>query len=224
MKLIVAWPMGEEGLPGRTVADHFVIVQRCTTLGIPLLPLVGYVDENRNQALIKARQAGATHVLMLDADHRHPPEVLDLVKWTRGSEGRRRMVVAGLNAQRHGNHRPMFGNITEDGRRVPIERWNTTLVKCDWVATCAMLVDLRVMDLWPAPWFWFSYKGSDWYGSDLRWQTEDINFCTKLHEHGVPVYVDTTIQSPHKSEKWVTPDDWNEDRDDEHSGIDKQDE
>lgn len=205
MKLIVAFPLGESGWPGRCVPYHIQIVQRCTALGIPILPTIGYVDENRNQSMIMARNAGATHVLMLDADHRHPPDIVDtLVKWMRDG----RMVVAGLNFQRGGHHRPLFGIITEDGRREPITEWSQRLVKCDWVATCAMLINLKVMDLWPAPWFWFSYKGTDHYGADLKWVGEDINFCTKLHEHGVPVYVDTQCQSPHKALAWADEDYW----------------
>jgi len=207
MKLLVTWPLAAkgDGWPSQCVPYHLALHEWCVKHDVPAMTLRGYLDENRNQALLLAQQMDCTHVAMLDGDHQHPPETLERL-WQHAQDDPTRMVVAGVAPQAEGIHRPMFGIISgppDKPRRTPITQWGVgQLVSCDWTAVCAAIISVKVMQLWPKPWFWFSYDKAG------RWTTEDINFCDGLWRHEEPVYVDTGLVLPHRSEHYVGLEDW----------------
>jgi hypothetical protein len=202
VKLIVTWPVGGKGAdwPNLAIPYHLAVHEWCVKHDVPCMIIPGYLDENRNKALLLGRQEGATHVAMLDGDHQHMPDTIARL-WQHILDDPSRMVVAGLNVQGGGVNRPMFGIHTKS-RRLAMSEWHTPLVKCDWTCLCASIISVKVMDLWPHPWFWYDYDERG------RWTTEDINFCDKLYEHHVPVYVDTTLVAPHRTEVWADVDTW----------------
>lgn len=202
MKLLVTWPLGAKGAdwPNACVPYHLAIHEWCVRHDVPTMVLRGYLDENRNQALLLARREGFTHVAMLDGDHKHPPDTIERL-WQHVQDDPKRMVVAGLNYQSAGINRPMIG-VYAGGKRQTITRWETPLITVGWAALCACIVSVNVMDMWKAPWFWFSYDRKQ------RWTTEDINFCDKLHERGVTITVDTTLVAPHRTEMYADAGTW----------------
>ena len=197
MKLLVTWPVGAKGAdwPNACIPYHLAIYEWCVRHDVDRMVMTGYLDENRNQALLQARHLGYTHVAMLDGDHKHPPDTIERL-WGHVLDDPRRWVVAGLNMQSGGINRPMIG-VHANGKRRTITKWETPLVTVTWAALCACIINVEVVNLWPQPWFWFSYDKRG------RWTTEDINFCDKLHERGKTITVDTTLVSPHRYEAYA---------------------
>jgi len=201
-RLLVTWPLGAKGAdwPNACVPYHLAIHEWCVRHDVPSMVIRGYIDVCRNNALLLARQEGFTHVAMLDGDHKHPPDTIERL-WRLVEDDPKRLVVAGLNMQSAGINRPMFG-VHANGKRLPITRWEAPLATVTWAALCACIINVKVMDLWPKPWFWFDYD------SKGRWTTEDINFCDGLHEHGETITVDTMLVSPHRYETYADLETW----------------
>ncbi len=61
------------------------------------------------------------------------------------------------------------------------------LMQVDAIGTGFVLIDCKVFDRLEAPWFHGAISAG-----------EDIHFCWKLHQAGIPVYCDTSVKTLHK--------------------------
>jgi hypothetical protein len=139
-----------------------------------------------------------THVLMLDADHRHPHDIVErLSRWV--IEDPSRQVVAGLAFRRGAPFDPCMYMEADNGQVYVPDEWQG-LLRVDLAGTAAMMISREVFERIPRPWFAFDYSGA----AKREYPGEDMWFCRRCKEHGIPIWVDTTTVSPHLIENWVT--------------------
>lgn len=145
------------------------------------------------------RETQFTHVLMLDADHRHPQTIVErLSKWV--EQDPEKLVVAGLAFRRGRPFDPCMYMEADDGSGVFVpSEWARGLVPVDLVGTAAILISRKVFERLPRPWFAYDYSGA----AQGWWPGEDIWFCRACKAAGIQIYVDTTTVSPHMFESWV---------------------
>lgn len=152
----------------------------------------GAMDYWRTRACIKAIENGATHILMLDADHKHgPPDLVERLL------AHRKPVVATLNFAR-GSGKPCA--IDRNGKALEP---NTGLQEAYGMGTGAMLIELDAIKDLPQPWFFMAYGVHENIGLD-EWPGEDGGFCILCRLHKIPLYCDTDLNSPHADRQlWV---------------------
>jgi len=157
----------------------------------------GRTDQSRNMAAIGLLQNPEyTHILMMDADHKHDPDMLQkLCRWPMLDPEIR--VVGGLNFQRRAPYAPAFHAIDEDGARIIPMNWPDTLFTVDVLGAGSILIHRSVFTQIEPPWFTYSYDG---FWQNL-WPGEDVGFSKKCKEAGIKMYVDPDCRSPHISEE-----------------------
>ena len=189
-RILVGLPMGQGGCPPETFMNFIQLAYN----GHRILKVEGRVDVNRNRLMFKSREEGYTHVLMLDIDHCHPPDIVKrLARWV--IHDPTKLVVAGRNFRRSEPYDPQVYDINDEDKLSHILEWEGDLIQVKVVGASAMLIDLRVMDIIPAPWFWNDYSSA----AEGRFPGEDIGFCKKCLEYGVKVWCDMTAVSPHRT-------------------------
>lgn len=154
-------------------------------------------DLQRNKLAEHLLSTDYTHLLMLDADHRHPDNIVErLSRWVERDPSR--LVVAGLAFRRGQPYDPQ-AYIMRDGKPMQPAEFKPGLAKVDFVGTAAMLINRVVFERLPKPWFAFDYRGAN----AGTWPGEDIWFCTSCMEAGIQVYCDMSCVSPHLAEAWI---------------------
>lgn len=151
----------------------------------------GAMDYWRTRACLKAIEKGATHILMLDADHKHgPPDLVErLLKHNVP-------VVGSLNYARC-NGKPCCVR-----KSSPVEA-GTGLQKVDALGTGSLLIHLDSIKGLPQPWFFMAYGVHDDLGVDV-WPGEDGGFSILCNMHGIPLHIDTDVTSPHANgTNWI---------------------
>lgn len=160
-------------------------------------------DLQRNKLAEHLLSTDYTHLLMLDADHRHPHDIVErLMRWVVRDPTRE--VVAGLAFRRGQPYDPQAYVLREDGgdggsRLYQPSEIRKGLVRVDYVGSAALLVSRDVYLRLPRPWFALDYRRA----SEGQWPGEDIWFCNLCREAGIGVWVDTTCISPHLAESWI---------------------
>ena len=194
-----------------TLFDLIAIAQR----GHPFIRTqYARTDLQRNKLAEHLLQTDFTHVLMLDADHRYPPDIVErLTRWVRpklttddrrpttaANDGAERLVVAGLAFRRCEPYDPNVYLVDRERHELlqPAE-WGKGLMPVDIAGTAAMLISRTVFERLPKPWFAMDYSGA----ADGKWPGEDIWFCERCREAGIRIWVDTTTICPHLREGWV---------------------
>lgn len=161
--------------------------------GLPIMQIsYGRTDLVRNRAAMLLLQSDFTHVLMLDADHQHPPHVTQLLaRWV--LDDPTRLVVGGLNFRRGEPYDPCAYLRGEDGLLYPPSEWQRGLVEVDAIGTGSLLIAREAFERIEPPWFFNDYS----MVMEDRWPGEDIGFSKKCNEAGIKLWVDTTTTSPH---------------------------
>jgi hypothetical protein len=146
------------------------------------------LDNARTIAAERAIENGATHILYLDADHIHPPDIVrDLL--THDVD-----VVGGLNYTRA--RRPAALAVDQK----PLEK-NTGLIECLAVGTGSLLVKCSVFERLQWPWFYYDYRNAKPGG---MFEGEDTGFCRRCEEAGIKLWCDTETTSPHlDTDAWI---------------------
>lgn len=162
--------------------------------GFPFIKMYyGRTDLVRNKMAEQVLKAGNyTHLLMLDADHIHPPHIVArLAGWViKYPEVK---VVGGLNFRRGEPYDPCAFILGEDGQYYPPVSWEQGLVKVDALGTGSILIAKEVFEAGPPPWFYNDYSKC----SQDVWPGEDMGFADYCRQHGFDQWVDTTLNSPH---------------------------
>jgi len=166
----------------------------------------GRIDVVRNKLVIKLLQSQQfTHLLMLDVDHVHPPDIIErLAKWVLLDPDIR--VVSGLNYRRGAPFDPVCRVYGPEGspfrKRMMMLEWEQGLIRVDEVGGGSLLVHRSVFEQLEPPWF-FNIYDEVWENS---WPGEDMGFSRKCQEAGIAMYVDSTTTSPHCTEGLITED------------------
>ncbi len=183
---------------------------RIAAMGVPMLDAGDTrVDLARNKGAIALLRSNYTHLLMLDADHAHPRDIVQkLSRWVmRDPEGC--LVVGGWNAKRSYPHEPCAWFEDDDGVLVsPYEYSGKGLTEVDVIGTGSLLISRKVFERIEPPWFAFKYDAVDVWRD--YWRGEDIYSSQLCRKNGIKVYLDTSVKSPHVVETTVTVDDYAE--------------
>lgn len=146
----------------------------------------GIVDQSRNAIAQKALDVGMSHVLFLDDDHTHPPDLFFRLF------SHNKDVVGALGFRRIEPFSPcVFSWTTCDktGNLKVRERPDlikTGLQKVDAIGFGAVLIKMSVFQqLGPPPWWKFGEVG------------EDLHFCSLCAEKGIEIWCDTDVIVPH---------------------------
>lgn len=160
----------------------------------------GRTDATRNFCATKLLMSDYTHLLMLDIDHIHPYDIVQkFAKWTLLRPDVE--VISGLNFRRGKPFDPVMGYLSDSGDRPVVTTWGRGLVgPVDEIGAASLFVSRSVFERMEPPWFFNMYHDV-WRNN---WPGEDIGFSTKCKEYGIPIYVDTTITSPHVTTALIT--------------------
>jgi DNA-binding CsgD family transcriptional regulator len=144
-------------------------------------------------------------LVMLDADHEHPGDIVTHLARNPVECG----VVLALCFSRHEPYNPVAYYFGEDGRPRALAQWDEGTVEVDAVGGGALLIRRWVFDQLEAkgvkvPFFRWNYTDGVYRSTT----GEDFYFSTTCTAHGVKVYVDTTVVTPHLGKRLIKGDEW----------------
>lgn len=154
----------------------------------------GRTDYARNMAANTLLNSDFTHILMLDADHVHPPDIIQRLA-AHIIKRPEIQIVGGLNFKRAAPYDPCcFVKIPgeDDSYGFPHE-WDAGLIRVDLLGTGSILIAREVFETIDEPYFFYDYSKVD----DGFYPSEDVAFSKKCDEAGIVMYVDTQTTSPH---------------------------
>lgn len=172
------------------VFDNFMMI---AATGVALVRVnYGRTDVVRNRMAMGLLESNYTHLLMLDADHEHPVDIVQrLARWVMMDS--KVQVVGGLNFKRSSPYEPCAFLYGEDGSIYQPAEWEKGLIEVDALGTGSIMIAREVFEEIQPPWFYNLYD-EVWMDS---WPGEDIGFSKKCREAGIKMWVDTTTTSPH---------------------------
>lgn len=136
---------------------------------------------------------GYTHLLMLDSDHVHPPDIVQrLARWFVAYPDLVQ-VVGGLNFRRGEPYDPCAFVDPGDGQFHRLAEWGEGAVQVDALGTGSIMIAKSVFERLPEEQGWFDYQ----YPDHNQWPGTDMTFSARCREAGIALWVDTTTTSPH---------------------------
>jgi hypothetical protein len=177
----------------------------------------GLLSRTRNmQAAAFLDSTDAAWLLMIDSDELLSADVFDML--TGAAHDKSHPVVAGLyfgafpSAGPYPQPVPVAYDF-KDGSFVPISSIEPRgLRRVDGVGTGCLLIHRSVLESMRAEsepglrnWCWFA----DGPTGDDRWISEDLTFCRRLMDRGVPVHVHTGAVLPHRKQHWESDQTYN---------------
>lgn len=186
MKIILAVPME------RTLDQHaFFGFLRIAVQGWPFAELPYTRNDIARFRFVQHLLANDdfTHLLMLDSDHRHPPDIVQrLARWMMVYPEIE--IVGGLNFRRGEPYDPC-AFIWDNGFYRRLAQWQQGCLAVDALGTGSILISRKVFERMPPPWFEYHYEDLDGFPGT------DMTFARHCAEAGIKQYVDTTTTSPH---------------------------
>lgn len=183
--VFIGIPTGRNGwLPEFTMSLIDVLGhQMGEALGCASEPVVkwGYyrssaLPQNRHNLVRMAQKADASHILFLDDDMTFPPNTLE-----RLLAANKPIVSTNCTTRTV----PVITTAIKDDKRIMSEG-RSGLEEVDQVGMAVMLINLKVFDRIPLPWFKF-----DWDEEyPETYCSEDIYFCRKANQAGFRVWID----------------------------------
>lgn len=204
----------------RSVGQHAVgamldVAQVAGIVGAVRIPMqYQRVDMARNnivKVFLKHSKSEDDVVIMLDADHTHPNDIIPrLAKQVDATHE----VVAALAFRRSKPHDPVMYRAVKtggekDGSDIPTS-FSGKLERCDITGTGAIAIRRSVftkLDQAGHPWPYFRFTYKDGL-SEVIQRTEDWNFGLDCMDAGVPHWVDTGLITPHITEHLITERNW----------------
>jgi len=163
-------------------------------------------DVARNQIVkefLSPANSVFTHLLMLDMDHVHPPDIVERLA-RHVEQDPSKLVIGGLNFKRTAPFEPCFFLRAGDGQYFTLTDWRPGLLKVDILGTGSILIAREVFSRIKPPWFSYSYKADmsldNW---PEAWPGVDVTFSKFCTVAGIDMWVDTTTTSPHITESLV---------------------
>jgi glycosyltransferase involved in cell wall biosynthesis len=182
------------------VHPGFVQAEFCASLCDTLraFPSVGLLPEEaqagmlhlaRNRAVKKFLRTGADVLVFIDSDVQWTPDDLARLLDTPHA------VTGGIIGHPITSTEAGAAIYDDNMKPLPVSRDHYQRVFCFGIAFSAITRDVfdAMADRYDGPAPWFAY--TDWHG---RLPSEDVVFCQRLADMGVPVMVDTTIRVGHK--------------------------
>ena len=147
-----------------------------------------YIQENRTSMVKTAIREHCEKIFFLDADMVVEENVVNKLL-----EQNKPVIGAAYNMRGF----PLVSNVKiadENGKITAFEAQDMPKVPFETygVPTGCMLIDIPTVQKIPQPWFDLTWKEDGFLDHG-----EDIYFCKKLRENGVPVWCDPTIQIGH---------------------------
>jgi len=148
------------------------------------------IDDKRNACVEAFLETDLTHLLFWDSDTIASLAALDRLLKTD------KPVIGGVVYRKGGEFAPVFGDYDPAQRlfRVPTPFQYNEIRKVDICGTGFILIKREVFEKLERPWFQCYEKGNAW---------EDIYFCLKCKEAGIPVYVDTGLHCGHIADNFI---------------------
>lgn len=146
---------------------------------------------SRNTLVERSLERGSEWMLFLDDDHTFPPTLLLQLL------SREQPVVASLYLQRTDPFLPIANGTKTDGLYTPIDLSQYEghgLVPIVGAGTGGMLIRSEVFHQLEPPWFLHTTK-----------QSEDLYFCDRCIEAGIPIFVDLDAPLGHIAANNVIP-------------------
>lgn len=133
-----------------------------------------------------------THVMMLDLDHLHAPDIVErLAAWVLDDPSR--LVVGGLHFRRAAPFDPCAFLFGPDGHlHAPVE-WQPGLMEVHAIGHGTILIAREFFERVPEPWWAYTYEAVE----RNVFPSEDMWFSYVCRQNGVKMWVDTTVTSPH---------------------------
>ena len=203
------------GIPSRGVLPHsFVETMNPALLGNGDLFMGEFAhakfhipDDARNTFVQTALDNDADYVFFMDTDMTFPKGTLALmIRHMANIKDDKPPVLGGIYCNRGNDFRWhvyewMEGMDGWKSMRFPL---NNGVRKVDAIGTGCMLIDVNVFKI--LKWPWFEYKYLIFQGEQNR-QSEDMVFCRKCQQAGIPIYADTDIRCGHFLSAQVIPTD-----------------
>lgn len=147
-----------------------------------------YIQDNRISIVKMAQKLGSTHLLFVDADMKFDAGIIEnLLK--RGKE----IIGADYNYRKLPQERIAQSRDVEN--KIIWEEHENGLIECAYVGTGMMLIDMKVFDNIPEPWFVVEH----YKDGTLKWG-EDVWFCKEARNAGYKIWLDTTLKVKHIGE------------------------
>lgn len=135
-------------------------------------------------ALVRSALKIADYICFIDADMTFPPDIIHRLYFDSKD------IVGVVYPGRVNPHPPNIFFYNKDKTNVEqikkVPKDAPKLWECDGLGTGVMLIRKKVFEELPTPWFFYESGHS-----------EDIMFCMKAREHGLKVFVDTTLNCGH---------------------------
>ncbi len=170
-------------------------------LAVPYLP-PAHARNAICQEFLKQSQDAEDVVVMMDADHQYPPNVVERLA------GHGKGVVAALAASKGLVPFLCAFKRAADGQLYNLTEWERDEVaECTVVGTGCIAIRRWVLEqLEHCKPSWFRYL----YGGYAFEPTEDMYFGYECEKAGIPHYIDTGVWIPHLTWFFTTPNDWKE--------------
>jgi len=150
----------------------------------------GPVDEMRNNIVRRAKRVGVTHLLMMDVDQIYHPKTFVALA------SHNLPVVGCLIYRRYPPFDPLIYSGTMNEYLLIEDFKQGDLVEVAATGTGCLLLDMKVFDILPDPWFKFTPNPDPERTGIVG---EDFMFCWNLQKAGIKIYVDTAIPAGHIS-------------------------
>lgn len=154
------------------------------------------IEDMRNEIVKSALSEGCSHLIMMDTDQIYHAETITRLL------SHRLPIVGCLVYRRY----PPFDPLMFRGTRhkyMNVDEWGKDeLVKVDATGTGCLLIDMKVFQALPQPWF---KRIED---EDEGVTGEDFYFCGEARDAGFDIYVDTSIPCGHLSQMIVNEGTW----------------
>ena len=148
----------------------------------------------RNALVKQAMNAGATHILMMDTDQTPEKDLIE--KLLKNLIENDLLIVGGKVHRRYPNWDPLLLRLDKEKNKyysVSDEEWtNNELVEVDATGCGCLLIDLKLFDIIPFPWFKEGELTEE--GKPIG---EDVYFCEQIRKANIPIFVNTKVKIGH---------------------------
>lgn len=136
------------------------------------------ISANREKLVCNALNGDWSHILFIDEDMGFAPNALQIL-------ASRRQPIVGCNYPMRGENGGFTALSLDKTSRIYTGEKSTGLEPCWYTGFGFCLIDRKVFEQLPRPWFLLGYNKEGQYYS-----TEDSAFATLVHEAKIPWYVD----------------------------------
>lgn len=165
-------------------------------------------DDARNSFVCTALQKDFDFVFFMDTDMLFPKGCLGLMlKHFLRIPGDEPVVLGGVYSSRSNDHRWHVYRWSEKENMWQSMRFalRQGVTKVDAIGTGCMLIDVNVFKEIKFPWFEYDYVNYDPEKYTYDRMSEDMVFCKKLQNAGIPLYADSDIICGHLHSVQIWP-------------------